>query len=396
MRETRYLIVGGGMAGHAAAAAIREADPEGTLALLGEEPDRPYARPPLSKGLWLGKPEERVFLPDVPGLELRIGRRAVALDPVRREVTDERGEVHGYEKLLLATGGAPRRLPPGAVDDGAGGRIVYLRTLGDYRRLRAAPGKRVVVVGGGFIGSEIAAALSTTGREVTLIFPEPAIGARAYPPGLAAFVTQTFREKGVTVLEGETVAAVETRGDETIVRTGGGESIPADAVVAGLGIVPGIPLAEAAGIRCSDGIDVDEHLETSTPGVYAAGDVARFPCAALGERVRIEHEDAALTMGRTAGRNMTGARERYDHLPFFYSDLFDLGYEAVGRLDARLETVESWKQPFREGVVYYLDALDRVRGVLLWGTFGKVDGARALVAGRTPVRREALATALAP
>jgi NADPH-dependent 2,4-dienoyl-CoA reductase/sulfur reductase-like enzyme len=386
MRETTYLIVGGGMTGHAAAAALREADPHGSVALLGVEPDRPYARPPLSKGLWLGKPEEKVFLPEVPGLSFLPGRRAVALDPAARTVLDDRGEVHRYAKLLLATGGTPRRLPFG------GDRVVYLRTLADYRRLRAVPGRRVAVIGGGFIGSEIAASLAATGKDVTMIFPEAAVGARAYPVELAADVTRYFAERGVRVLAGATVAAIEPDGEATRVRTGAGEEVVADAVVAGLGIVPETGLAEAAGIRCSDGIEVDEWLRTSAPDVFAAGDVARFPSAPLG-RIRVEHEDAALTQGRVAGRNMAGAGEPYLHLPFFYSDLFDLGYEAVGRLDARLETVASWKTPFREGVVYYLDR-GRVVGVLLWGIFGQVDAARALIAGRAPMSRAALAEAI--
>lgn len=304
-----------------------------------------------------------------------------------REVRDDRGEVHRYEKLLLATGGVPRRLPFG------GERVLYFRTLADYRRLRAVEGRRIAVIGGGFIGSELAASLAASGKDVTMIFPEAAVGARAYPAELAAFVTRTFAEKGVRVLPGETVAAVEPRGDATMVRTGTGREVVADAVVAGLGIRPDTALAEAAGIRCSDGIEVDEALETSAPGVFAAGDVARFPNDALGERVRVEHEDAALTMGRVAGRNMAGAGERYAHLPFFYSDMFDLGYEAVGRLDPGLETVASWKTPFREGVVYYLEG-DRVRGVLLWGIFGQVDAARALIAGRAPASRETLADAI--
>jgi 3-phenylpropionate/trans-cinnamate dioxygenase ferredoxin reductase component len=226
-----------------------------------------------------------------------------------------------------------------------------------------------------------------------MIFPDEAVGARAYPKELADALTRTFEERGVRVLAGETVAEVEERGDRVAVRTARGEELVADAVVAGLGIRPNTALAEAAGIRCSDGIEVDERLETSAPGVFAAGDVARFPCRALGERVRIEHEDAALTMGRAAARNMAGASEPYDHLPFFYSDMFDLGYEAVGRLDARLETVASWKTPFREGVVYYLEG-DRVRGVLLWGIFGQVEAATRLVAGEGPVRRDALADAI--
>ncbi len=387
MSDNRYLIVGGGMTGHAAAAAIREADPAGSIAMISAEPDRPYARPPLTKGLWLGKPEESVWLREVPGLALHAGRRAVALDPRTREVVDDQGEVHRCEKLLLATGGVPRRLPFG------GDRVVYYRTLADYRRLRAVEGTRIAVIGGGFIGSEIAASLAANGKQVTMIFPEEAIGARSYPAELAAFVTGYFGKKGVRVLAGDNVAAVEPRGEATAVRTGGGEEIVADAVVAGLGIRPDTALAEAAGLRCSDGIEVDEQLETSAPGVFAAGDVARFPSGALGERIRVEHEDAALSMGRAAGRNMAGAGERYAHLPFFYSDLFDLGYEAVGRLDPGLEIVVSWKRPFREGVVYYLDG-DRVRGVLLWGIFGQVDAARALIAGRAPVARSALADAI--
>lgn len=390
MRDTRYLIVGGGMAGHAAAAALREADPGGPVAILGDEPERPYARPPLSKGLWLGHDEASAFLPELPGVELRTGRRALALDPGRREVRDDRGDVHRYERLLLATGGEPRRLPLGEGED----RVVWFRTLADFRRLRDAPGRRVVVVGGGFIGSELAAALAQAGRDVTMVFPEPAIGARIFPPDLAAAVTRRFREEGVTVIEGERVAAVEARGAGAAVRTGGGEVLEADAVVAGAGIRPRTGLAEAAGLRCQDGVLVDAFLETSAAGVFAAGDVARFPCAPLGGPVRVEHEDAAVTMGRTAGRNLAGAREPYDHLPSFYSDLFDLGYEAVGRLDARLDTVASWATPFREGIVYYLDPRDRVLGVLLWGTFGKLDAARALVTRSAPVRREGLGEAL--
>lgn len=387
MSETRYLIVGGGMTGHAAAAAIREADPDGAISMISVEADRPYARPPLSKGLWLGKPEESVWLSEVPGLVFQAGRRAVGLDLRARDVRDDRGEVHGYDKLLLATGGVPRRLPFG------GDRVLYFRTLADYRRLRAVEGRRVTVIGGGFIGSEIAASLAANGKEVTMIFPEAAVGARAYPAELAQFVTGYFAKKGVRVLAGETVAAVEPRGEATVVRTGRGEEIEADAVVAGLGIRPEVSLAVGAGIRCSDGIEVDEMLETSAPGVFAAGDVARFPSEALGERIRVEHEDAALTMGRAAGRNMAGARERYAHLPFFYSDMFDLGYEAVGRLDPGLEIVISWKKPFREGVVYYLEG-ERVRGILLWGIFGQVDAARALIAGRAPVARSALGDAI--
>jgi 3-phenylpropionate/trans-cinnamate dioxygenase ferredoxin reductase component len=387
MPTLHHLVVGGGMTGHAAAAALREADPGAEIMLLSAEPDRPYARPPLSKGLWLGKAEASVWLPEVPGLALRTGHRAVALDVRAREVRDDRGGVHRYDRLLLATGGTPRRLPVG------GERVIYLRTLGDYRRLRAVEGRDVVVIGGGFIGTEIAAALAQNGKAVTMIFPEAALGARNYPPDLAAALSRAFEARGVRLLTGQAVEAIDEVGSRLVVRTAGGGAVEADAVVAGLGIRPDTALAEAAGLRCGDGIEVDRYLASSAPGIFAAGDVARFPCEPLGERIRVEHEDAALTMGRAAGRNMAGLEEPYEHLPFFYSDLFDLGYEAVGRLDARLETVASWNTPFREGVVYYLEG-DRVRGVLLWGIFGQVEAARRLVRGEVPLRREALGDAL--
>jgi len=387
MPGQRHLIIGGGMTGHAAAAAVREVDREGSVTMLSAEPDAPYSRPPLSKGLWLGKPEESVWLAEIPGLTRLAARRAVGLDLSRREVRDDAGAVHAFDRLLLATGGAPRRLPFG------GDRVVYFRTLADYRRLRAVQGRRAVVIGGGFIGSELAAALAAAGREVTLVFPEPTLGARLFPADLAQAVTRTFQEKGVRLISGDTVVAIEPAGEATIIRTRNGVELVVDAVAAGLGIAPDTALAAEAGIRCSDGIEVDARLETSAPGVFAAGDVARFPCPPLGGPVRVEHEDAALTMGRTAGRNLAGAGEPYEHLPFFYSDLFELGYEAVGRLDSRLETVATWKTPFREGIVYYLEG-DRVRGVLLWGIFGQVDAARALITGGAPVSRAALADAI--
>ena len=375
MAEKRYLIVGAGMTAHAAAQAIRELDPRGSITMLGAEPHPPYARPPLSKALWKGQAEDSVWLPQVGGLELLSGRRAVSLDRKARRVTDDRGESHPYDKLLLATGGAPRRLPFG------GDSVVYYRTLDDYRRLRRG-GKRAVVIGGGFIGSEIAAALSIDGREVTMVFPEDGICARAFPKDLAAFVTGYYREKGVQVLSGDVPTAIAANG---AVRTRAGRELPADVVVAGLGIAPETRLAEDAGLTVRDGIVVDAQLRTSDADVYAAGDVARFHSEVLEKEVRVEHEDNANTMGRLAGQAMAGASVAWRHVPMFYSDLFDLGYEVVGEIDSRLETVADWKVPFREGVVYYVRD-GRVRGVLLWNTWGQVDNARALLAEPGPHR----------
>lgn len=378
MKRFKYLIVGGGMAADAAVAGIREIDPAATIGLFSAESDPPYARPPLTKGLWKGESLDSIWRrTEEKGVEVHLGRAIGAIDPARQEALDGRGNRYGYERLLLATGGAPRRLPGAQAD------ILYFRNLGDYRLLRAASDRNgsTVVIGGGFIGSEIAAALALNRRRVTLIFPGIGLGDRIYPARLSRFLADYFRSKGVEVLASETVADVTARDGSAVVRTGSGREFVADVVVAGLGIEPEATLARKAGLAVDDGIIVDHVLRTSAPGIYAAGDVANFFCRPLDRRMRVEHEDNALTMGRLAGRTMAGAEERYLHLPFFYSDLFDLGYEAVGLTDSRLDLVEDWQEMGRKGVVYYLDH-GQVRGVLLWNTWGQVDAARALIESR--------------
>jgi NADPH-dependent 2,4-dienoyl-CoA reductase/sulfur reductase-like enzyme len=374
------------MAADAAAHGIREVDPEGTIIVLSGDPHLPYNRPPLSKGLWKGEDVASVARANGdPRREVHLGRLARTLDPGLKKVTDDRGDEYTYRRLLLATGGEPRRLR-GAPDD-----VIYFRTLDDYRRTRELSdgGARFLIVGGGFIGAEMAAALSLQGRDVTMIIPEDGICARLFPPLLAKFVTDYYRERGPTLLLGDSVGRIEERGAGFLAHTANGATIEADAIIAGIGITPNVDLAAQAGIRTDNGIVVDEQLRTSKPDIFAAGDVANFFSPALGRRVRVEHEDNANTMGRIAGHNLAGAGERYDHLPFFYGDLFDLGYEAVGDLDGRLETYADWKEPFREGVIYYLDG-KRVRGVLLWNTWGQVDAARSVIGDGTPVEAGSL------
>src|SRR5436190_7945993 len=225
MPEFRYLIVGGGMTADAACRGIRDHDPDGAIGLVGAEPHPPYSRPPLSKGLWQGKDESTVWRGTAElGVELVLGRRIVELDVPGRRAIDDRGDAYGYERLLLATGGRPRRLPAGD------GEVIYYRTLDDYRRLRAAAqeGARFVVIGGGFIGSEIAAALSWSGCAVTMVFPEQGIGARLFPAELGDFVTGYYRDKGVDVRPGELVDEIAGGA----VRLGSGTSIETDAIVA--------------------------------------------------------------------------------------------------------------------------------------------------------------------
>lgn len=379
----KYLIVGGGMTADAAIDGIRQIDPSGSIAIVGSEPHPPYDRPPLTKALWKGRPLDSVWRKtNRAGADLKLGRTITGLDLRRKQAADDQGTVYEWDKLLFATGGTPRRL-----DAPDGDRVLYYRTLDDYTRLRALTerGERFAVIGAGFIGSEIAAALAMNNKRVTLLFPGEGIGGRVYPRELSQFLNGYYRDKGVDLQPGQRVAAIEAAGDKTRVRTLGGMDVTVDGVVAGLGIEPNIGLARSAGLETTDGVAVDEMLRAGHPDVYAAGDVALFYNPALGRRIRVEHEDNANTMGKAAGRNMAGEAEPYHHLPFFYSDLFDLGYEAVGDLDSRFETVVDWKKPHQEGVVYYLGD-GRVRGVLLWNTWNQVDAARRLIAERGPFR----------
>lgn len=375
-----HLIVGGGMSADAAARAIRETDPNATIGLIGAEPHPPYNRPPLSKGLWKGDTVESIWRGTADaGVDLHLARDVTHLDAAAKQVTDSRGTVYAFGRLLLATGGTPRRLPA-APDD-----VIYFRTLDDYRRLRDLAGspRRFAVIGGGFIGSEVAAALRLQGRDVTMLVPEEGIGARVFPADLSHAITTYFRERGVEVRTGERVEHIQHNGGHSVVTTATDAAFDADVVVAGLGIEPNVALALQAGLEVDNGIVVDAFLRSGHPDIFAAGDVASVFNAVLDARMRVEHEDSANAMGAQAGRNMAGSPAAYAHLPFFYSDLFDLGYEAVGDVDARLLTVSDWKVPFREGVVYYLRD-GRVRGVLLWNVWGQVDAARQLIAEPGP------------
>ena len=386
MARFDYLIVGGGMTADAAARGIRKEDANGTIAVVGADGHPPYNRPPLTKGLWKGDAPDSIWRKtEETGAQLILGRRVVNLDPERKRATDDQGTAYDYGTLLLATGGETRRFQDAPED------VVYFRTLDDYHKVRdlADRGANFVVVGGGFIGSEIAAALRMQDRDVTMIVKDDGLGARVFPPDLSRWLVEYYREKGVTVLLGKGADRVESRDGKFQVHSGKDNPLVADAVVAGLGIEPNVDLARQAGLVVSDGVEVDEQLRTSRREIFAAGDVANFLNPSLGKRIRVEHEDNANTMGEAAGRNMAGAGRRYDHLPMFYSDLFDLGYEAVGDVSARHQTVVDWKEEFREGVVYYLEA-GRVLGVLLWNTWGQVDAARSLIAEPGPFRAEQL------
>ncbi|OOG49405.1 pyridine nucleotide-disulfide oxidoreductase [Rhodanobacter sp. C06] len=383
-----YLIVGAGMAADAAAKAIREVDAAADIGMVGEESAPPYQRPPLSKALWKGDKQ----LADIDlgtaasGATLYQGRRIVALDRAAHVARDGQGDTYRYRRLLLATGATPRRLP-----FEGGERLIHFRTLDDYQRLRryAQPGAIIAVIGGGFIGAELAASLSGVGCKVSMLFPDAHIGAGRYPDGLARHLDDYYRQRGVDVRSGVRVTGGKSTDGGVELALSDGSLLRVEAAVAGLGVTPATALAEQAGLKLDNGVVVDAQLRSSEPDIWAAGDVANFFNPALDRRLRVEHEDAAVSMGRHAGRAMAGIAASYDALPFFYSDLFDLGYEAVGLLDTRLDVVEDWREPYREGVVYYLER-GRVRGVLLWNTWDQVDAARALIAEAGPFDAAAL------
>ncbi len=392
-----YVIVGGGLAGAAAVDGIRERDSTGPILLISGERDAPYDRPPLTKKLWTGGMKvEEVFVHPQPfyaehRVEMLLDTWLTELDAKQHMLRDGAGNSFRYDKLLLATGGAPRQL---TIPGGNLAGLSYYRTLEGYRQLRAAakPGKSAVVIGGGFIGSEIAAALRMNDLSVTMIFPEEWLVARVFPESLGRALTDYYRAKGVNVLTGDMPKSIAQRGNGYAVHTGGGKEIDADLVVIGIGIATNLALAESAGLKTGNGILVDEYLRTSHSDIYAAGDVAFFPEQVLGRR-RVEHWDNAVTQGKHAGRNMAGLNQPFTEIPFFFSDLFEFGYEAVGDVDSRLETFADWREPNKTGVIYYL-ADGRVRGAMMCNVWEKVDVARELVRKQERVKPQDLKGAI--
>jgi 3-phenylpropionate/trans-cinnamate dioxygenase ferredoxin reductase subunit len=377
-----HVIVGGGMVADSAARGIREVDASATILILSDDVDEPYTRPALSKKLWTDPEftEEQVPLNTAAdtGAEILLRTTVRAVRPDAHEVVTTDGRTFTYGRLLLATGGRPVALP---LDDASDGRrSIAFRTAEDYRRLRALAdaGGSVIVVGGGYIGTELAAALVQNGVAVTLVHTGSVLGDDVFPADLARRFEQMFRDAGVELVGGSRVSGGAVDGSGARLELENGDELRADAVVGGLGITPETRIAEDAGLVVEDGIVVDEFLRTSAADVFAAGDVARYPDRILGRR-RVEHVDNAQEMGRSVGRNLAGADEPYTHTPYYYSAVFGHRYEAVGTLDASLDTVEDWQEPFERGVVYYLDG-GRVVGVLLWGVEDRRDAARAVLA----------------
>ncbi|MGB8020147.1 MAG: FAD-dependent oxidoreductase [Candidatus Nanopelagicales bacterium] len=331
-----YVIVGAGLAGVKAAEALRSEGSTDRIVLIGEEPHHPYERPPLSKSYLQGAEERASVFVHAPewfveqGIEVRLGVAVTAVDRVAGEVALADGARVGYDALLLATGSRPRRLEvPGA--DLAG--VRYLRTLDEADALKAslAAARRVAVIGGGWIGLEVAAAARLAGREVTVIEQAPLPLQRALGPEVAAVFADLHREHGVDLRCDATIGRFLGTGGALVgVELADGTRVDADLAVVGVGIIANTEIAQACGLDVSDGIRVDQHLRTSDPRIYAAGDVADAHHPILGRHIRVEHWANALRQGPVAARSMLGLDAAYTRLPFFYTDQYDLGMEYIG------------------------------------------------------------------
>lgn len=380
MKEFKYIIIGGGMTGSSAAMGIRKNDVDGSIAMFSKDEFEPYNRPPLTKSLWdKGKVEDIIRPMDKYLVNLFLNTTIKKLLPDQNMIETGMGEQFSYEKLLLATGGHPNRLknnPEG---------VLYYRTLSDYYTLKEQVKEKnqFCVIGGGFIGSEIAAALEKQGKEITMIFPEPGISSQIFPDDLAEFLNDYYQSQGIKIIAQHLVNEIipsEKGSSVKYQHIDGSNSNEKnfDVVIAGIGITINTFLAQNAGISVENGIIVDEYLQTNQKDIYAAGDVANFHHHGLGKRMRVEHEDNANNMGMMAGQNMSGSRHPYHHIPFFYSDLFDLGYEAVGDFNKDFEIISDWIEPYKKGTLFYRDT-GKVQGVIFWNLWGNVDVGRKLI-----------------
>ncbi len=338
MEFAKYVIVGGGLAGFNAVPPIRDRDPEARVVLVTQEKERPYDRVPLSKRYLQGVlSRDGVFLRSLDffeenHVELDTQRKATKLDAKAKVISLDDGRDLRYEKLLLATGGAPRRLSlPGADLQG----IHYLRTLEDSDALKEAmsAAKTLAVVGGGFIGCEVAAAGVLRGLDTTVVEVGPYLLNMAFDEPAGRWVTDYLGSKGMKARCGDRAARfLGSGGRVSGIETVGGATIPADLVVVGVGLTPNTDLAKAAGLQVDNGIVVNERLQASAPDVYAAGDVARFYAPVFERHLRVEHYDVAVRHGKVAGTNMAGGDLAFTDLPYFFSDMFDLHIHVHGVL----------------------------------------------------------------
>lgn len=362
-QEERLVIVGASLTGAKAAEAIREAGFGGKVILLGSEDQPPYERPPLSKDYLRGEADEKPFVFDEEfytgkDVELHTGTNVTAIDPETSTVAIDGSPEVSFDRLLIATGAEPRHLPlPGADLDG----IVYLRTIEDSDNLaeRLGEGTRVTVVGAGWIGSEVAASARQKGCEVTMIAPEDVPLERVLGKELGTFYLGVHTGEGVNFMPGTGVTGFEGTGRVESVTTDSGEKIASDLVVVGAGVLPRTSLAESAGIATDNGILTGADLQTDSPGIYAAGDVANAWHPFYERRVRVEHWANARRQGAAAGRALAGEAVSYDEIPYFFSDQYDVGMEYVGYVTESDRILYRGSVEEREFIAFWMNG-DRI------------------------------------
>jgi NADPH-dependent 2,4-dienoyl-CoA reductase/sulfur reductase-like enzyme len=329
-----FVVVGAGLAAAKAVEELRESGYDGSIVVYGAEQHRPYERPPLSKGYLLGDDElDTAFVHpegwyDEHDVDLRLGTEVTAVDTHARTVTAG-GEQQVYDRLLLATGASPRRL---AMADDSGAEVAYLRTMEDSRRLKEsfAAGRRIAIVGGGWIGLEVASAARKAGADVTVLESLELPLVRVLGAEVAQVFADLHREHDVDLRTGVDISGFSRDGERSVVQLGDGTSVEADLVVVGIGVAPNVALAQAAGLEVDNGVLVDASLRSSAREVFAAGDLANEQHPVLGRRVRVEHWDTAIEQGKAAAHAMLDEDVSYDRLPYFFTDQYDLGMEYVG------------------------------------------------------------------
>jgi 3-phenylpropionate/trans-cinnamate dioxygenase ferredoxin reductase component len=393
--DQTHIIVGASLAGAKAAETLRQEGFEGRVVLVGAENERPYERPPLSKDYLRGEiPREKVYVHDEGfyaehDIELRLGRTAESLDTSSSELVLDNGERLRYERLLLSTGAQPRRLSiPGAELDG----VLYLRSIEDSDALRERldRGGAVVVVGAGWIGAEVAASARQRGLEVTVLDPLAVPLERVLGAELGAVYRDIHTDHGTEMLMENGVEAFE--GDKAVerVRTSSGRELDCDFVVVGVGVEPRTRLATQAGLAVDDGVTVDEYLQTSVPGVFAAGDVANAHHPFYGERIRVEHWANALNQGPAAARNMLGRSAAYERLPYFFSDQYDVGMEYTGFARTWDRLVFRGDPAAREFVAFWM-VEDRVVAGMNVNVWDVTNPIKRLISERLPIEDRRLA-----
>jgi 3-phenylpropionate/trans-cinnamate dioxygenase ferredoxin reductase subunit len=399
MAGRTFVIVGASLTGAKAAETLRDEGFDGRVVLLGEEHERPYERPALSKDYLRGEADAKPHVHDEAfyaekEIELRTDTRVEAIDPHAGSVALAGGETIAFDRLLLATGAAPRRLPlPGADLDG----VLYLRTIGDSEAIRARleRGARVVTIGAGWIGSEVAASARQLGCEVTLVDMAELPLERVLGPELGRVYRDIHADHGVRFVGGAAIEAIEGDDSVSALRLADGRRIDADVVIVGVGVEPRVELARAAGLELDNGIVVDDQLRTSAAGVYAAGDVANASHPLYGGRIRVEHWANALNQGPAAARSMLGKDEHYDRIPYFFSDQYDVGMEYSGYATSWDEVAYRGDPETREFIAFWLSDGRVVAGmnVNVWDVNDKIE---ALVRARRPVDRARLTDPDAP